>query len=239
MSTETHTLQAPPKRRVRGKTISIKRLSKRELERGRVENPPAKQARPQTRGECKQGANVMRPCPFVSCKYHLYLEVSPRSGGIKLNFPHLEVWELPETCALDVADRGGIAPEPVGSLLNMTRMGVRLIERAGLKKLKNLAAIAASAEEGRAVFRSTKPRARRAPAPPPLGDRKRAPVPAEIVEGILTLRETLSYAATAKALRIGKQTLWRVLTGAGASGQVVQQLRAELSTLLAPLKRAA
>jgi len=37
--------------------------------------------------------------------------VSARTGAIKLNFPDLEVWEMTETCALDVADRGGTTLE--------------------------------------------------------------------------------------------------------------------------------
>ena len=61
-----------------------------------------------------------RPCPFVSCSHHLYLDVNPETGAIKLNFPHLEVWEMAETCSLDVADRGGITLEEVGAILNLT-----------------------------------------------------------------------------------------------------------------------
>lgn len=80
---------------------------------------------PATRAECAGGA---RPCPFVSCRYHLYLDVNPRTGTIKLNFPGLEVWELPETCALDVADRGEQTLAAVGGLLNRTRECIRQIE---------------------------------------------------------------------------------------------------------------
>ena len=42
---------------------------------------------------------------FVSCKHHLYLDVNPATGSIKLNFPDKEIWELEHTCALDVAER--------------------------------------------------------------------------------------------------------------------------------------
>jgi len=93
--------------------ISVKRLSKAELERGRLLFPEDTAAeRPKTRAECLDGA---RPCPFVSCQHHLFLDVSPRTGAIKLNFPDLEVWEMTETCALDVADRGGTTLEEVGA----------------------------------------------------------------------------------------------------------------------------
>lgn len=131
-------------RRILGRTVSIKRLSKRELERGRLLNPPVEGIeRPRTRGDCLQGENAQRPCPFVSCKHHLYLDVSPRSGAIKLNFPHLEVWDLPETCALDVADRGGATLEETGHLLNITRERVRQIETKSLAKIKALSEMAA------------------------------------------------------------------------------------------------
>ena len=76
-----------------------------------------------------------RPCLFVSCKHHLYLDVNPETGSIKLNFPDMEVWELQETCALDVAERGGLTLEEVGEILNLTRERIRQVEAAGLKRL--------------------------------------------------------------------------------------------------------
>ena len=78
----------------------------------------------------------MRPCPYVSCKHHLYLDVNPETGSIKLNFPDLEVWEMAETCSLDVADKGGITLEEVGEILNLTRERIRQVEVRGLLKLK-------------------------------------------------------------------------------------------------------
>ena len=78
-----------------------------------------------------------RPCPFVSCSHHLYLDVNPETGAIKLNFPHLEVWEMAETCSLDVADRGGITLEEVGAILNLTRERIRQVEVRGLCKIKD------------------------------------------------------------------------------------------------------
>ncbi len=89
--------------------------------------------RPQTRAECAEGP---RPCLFVACKHHLYLDVNPDTGSIKVNFPDKEPWELEESCALDVAERGGITLEEVGDILNLTRERVRQVEVAGLQKLK-------------------------------------------------------------------------------------------------------
>ena len=90
--------------------------------------------RPRTRAEC---AGVQRPCPYVSCRHSLYLDVNPQTGAIKLNFPHLEVWEMAETCSLDVADRGGITLEEVGAILNLTRERIRQVEVRGLSKIKD------------------------------------------------------------------------------------------------------
>lgn len=123
------------KRDVRARTISVKRMTKRDLEIGRLLYPETDHERPRTRAECAEGA---RPCPFVSCKYHLYIDVSPRTGAIKLNFPDLEVWELPESCALDVADRGGTTLEDVGAIMNLTRERIRQVEVKALAKLEAL-----------------------------------------------------------------------------------------------------
>jgi hypothetical protein len=89
--------------------------------------------RPKTRADC---ADAARPCLFVSCKHHLYLDVNPETGSVKLNFPDKEIWELEETCALDVADRGGITLEEVGSIMNLTRERIRQVETRGLLKLR-------------------------------------------------------------------------------------------------------
>jgi hypothetical protein len=124
------------KRDVRARTISVKRMTKRELELGRMLYPDvADVVRPTTREDCAQG---QRPCPFVSCKQHLYLDASARTGAIKLNFPDLEVWEMTESCALDVADRAGTTLEEVGTIMNLTRERVRQVEVQGLAKLEAL-----------------------------------------------------------------------------------------------------
>lgn len=119
--------------RVRSKTIAPKRLTREEKRLAETMVYPLDVVRPQTRQECM---SMTRPCPFVSCSHHLYLDVNPESGAIKLNFPHLEVWEMAETCSLDVADRGGITLEEVGSILNLTRERIRQVEVRGLTKIK-------------------------------------------------------------------------------------------------------
>ncbi len=117
----------------RSKTISSRKLSGADSDEEKA-FLDLDQERPDTREDCRLSE---RPCPFVSCKYHLYLDVNPRTGSIKLNFPDLEVWELPETCALDVAERGGMTLEEVGELLNLTRERIRQVESKGIDKLRD------------------------------------------------------------------------------------------------------
>ncbi len=135
----------PTRGRRRSKTMSRKEIA-RELRRQRafgLVDPELEQtrreidaARPRSRADC---ANGPRPCMFITCKHHLYLDVNPSTGSIKLNFPDKEVWELAETCALDVADRGGITLEEVGSIMNLTRERIRQVETRGLLKLRAIA----------------------------------------------------------------------------------------------------
>ena len=124
------------KRAVRGKSICVKRLTKLEIALGRALFPDVPVERPRTRGDCVDGE---RPCPFVSCTHHLYLDVFERTGAIKLNFPDLEVWEMADSCALDVADRSGTTLEEAGALMNLTRERIRQLEVKALAKLEVLA----------------------------------------------------------------------------------------------------
>jgi hypothetical protein len=117
----------------RSKTLNARRLSKDEVAETDEIIAASSHVRPAHRGHC---ANGPRPCPWVACKFHLYLDVNPETGTIKLNFPDLEPWEMKETCALDVADRGGITLEEVGEILNLTRERIRQVEVFGLEKLK-------------------------------------------------------------------------------------------------------
>jgi hypothetical protein len=134
--------QAEAQGRQRSKTMSRKEMA-RDLRRRRLtgEVDPEEQEllktvdlqRPRIRGECMNGP---RPCLFVSCKHNLYLDVNPETGSIKLNFPDKEIWELEYTCALDVAEKGGITLEEVGEIMNLTRERIRQVETRGLMKLR-------------------------------------------------------------------------------------------------------
>ncbi|MBL0217808.1 MAG: DNA-binding protein [Myxococcales bacterium] len=120
--------------RPRSKTIAMKRMTRAELHAGALMYPPVLDIdRPQTRAECK---NEARPCPWVACKHHLYLDINPETGSIKINFPELEPWELEHTCALDVAERGALTLEEIGLITNLTRERIRQVEVRGLLKLQ-------------------------------------------------------------------------------------------------------
>ncbi|MGE0547300.1 MAG: sigma factor-like helix-turn-helix DNA-binding protein [Kofleriaceae bacterium] len=136
-------LEAPPelsrkvrsrrRTRPRSKTIAMRRVTMAELQLGALMYPPVDVPRPQTRAECRGEA---RPCPWVACKHHLYLDINPETGSIKINFPDLEPWELQHTCALDVAEDGARTLEQIGEITNLTRERVRQVEVRGLLKLK-------------------------------------------------------------------------------------------------------
>jgi hypothetical protein len=126
-------------RRARSRSIRVLRVTRREARQAaeRATEIEAELAeRPHRREDCASGP---RPCPLVSCRHHLYLDVNPQTGTIKLNFPELEVWELVQSCALDVADQGGTAIEKVGELMNVTRERIRQIEAQALSKLTSSA----------------------------------------------------------------------------------------------------
>jgi hypothetical protein len=85
--------------------------------------------RPRKRADCMPGgANAQRPCPWVGCKFHLAVDVND-VGSVKLNFPHLELSELRDTCALDVADRGAATIEAIGERMNLGVDRIRQIEQ--------------------------------------------------------------------------------------------------------------
>lgn len=119
------------------------------------EPPPL--PRPRTRGECVDGP---RPCPWVSCRHHLLLDISvpvvrppslvlARADRARLseyaaaslvrawiNDAAAELDRMPETCALDVADRGAMASERVAELIGVSRQRVDQIGADGLAKLR-------------------------------------------------------------------------------------------------------
>jgi len=123
-----------PKERKRSKTLSRKLIAReyrRMKKRGELLEI-IEHARPRTREDCHK---MSRPCLYVSCRHHLYLDVNEETGSVKLNFPDKEIWELEETCALDVAENGGVTLEEAGLIMNLTRERIRQIEISGMRKL--------------------------------------------------------------------------------------------------------
>jgi len=70
-----------------------------------------------------------RPCPFVSCRYHLSLDIS-EGGRIKFNPA------TGKTCALDLADLGGMTLQDIGHVLGLTRERIRQIALGAERTLR-------------------------------------------------------------------------------------------------------
>lgn len=107
--------------------------------------------RPKTRGECVDGP---RPCPWVGCRHHLYLDVNEENGSIKLNFPDKEPHELEVSCSLDVADDDCQSLERVGDLINVVRENIRQVEfsvMAQVKSKRHLKLLSPFVEDSRPV----------------------------------------------------------------------------------------
>lgn len=122
----------------RAKTEALSRFSKRHL-RLLGEGVEHDGQRPATRGDCAEGP---RPCPYVSCRFHLLLDAMP-NGHLKINFPQIfnsddepDLELMVETCALDVADRTGATLMEVADLMNVTRERVRQIEEKAIQKVR-------------------------------------------------------------------------------------------------------
>lgn len=89
--------------------------------------------RPRTRGAC---LDAERPCPHVtSCRFHLLYEAA--AAGKRVDLEHAR-----ETCALDVADRGGISLKEIGALLGVSRARAEQIEVLALAKLRDVGGLA-------------------------------------------------------------------------------------------------
>jgi hypothetical protein len=126
------------------KTLAVRRITQLKLAAGRAElqalGADEPYERPKTRGDC---ARVTRPCPYIACKFSLFLDVSG-TGSIILNFPHLEPSQMPadQSCALDLADRGAMTLEDIAVVTNLTRERIRQVELKALTRRARPAAVA-------------------------------------------------------------------------------------------------
>lgn len=92
--------------------------------------------RPRVRSDCIDGP---RPCPWISCRFHLGVDVKP-GGGITINYdtedtPAGDGSAKQPSCVLDLADAGTMTLEAVGVLLGVSRERVRQLEVRALRKL--------------------------------------------------------------------------------------------------------
>jgi hypothetical protein len=102
------------------------------LELDETDAPLSQADRPTKRSQCVDGP---RPCPWVSCRYNLYLDV--RGDGIlRFNFPGKEPHEVFQSCALDLAEDGLRTLEQVALLMGMSKERARQIEEVAFAKLK-------------------------------------------------------------------------------------------------------
>lgn len=172
------------KREVRATSINVDRFPKGELRLGAAlypEQPGVDYQRPATRGECVDGP---RPCPFVSCQHHLYLDVDTTNGTIKINFPDVDVEDLDQlhdTCVLDVADRGGVTLEVAGELVNVTRERIRQIEEKAFGRLKRKPlTLQLAANEGLIQESEIAPRRRLPMLPVPRAELRQVTLPSDV-----------------------------------------------------------
>lgn len=127
MSTTTTT------NRVGRKTRCVSQRKLRVINRQEAELDSETPWRPTTRGDC---AGVPRPCPYVGCKYNLYLDVT-KSGSLCYGFPDLEVDQMKQSCVLDVVDaEGAVTLERAGEVMNVTRERTRQVEAKAVVKFR-------------------------------------------------------------------------------------------------------
>lgn len=89
-------------------------------------------SRPPNRSICETG---VRPCPYVSCRYNLYLDVRG-DGVLRINFPDREPDEMLASCALDMAEDGPRTLDQVAGLMGMSKERARQLEASGMAKIR-------------------------------------------------------------------------------------------------------
>lgn len=138
----------------RGVSLDPRRLTSDEREaKGKIEPDIAAllRARPRLRSDCQPGGDgpwSARPCPFALCKHHLYVDVR-LAGALRLNFPGMDLEQLRDTCALDVADRGESEVNEIAELLNMSPERVGQLVAGALQEVRAASLRAEAAAAGR------------------------------------------------------------------------------------------
>ncbi len=92
-------------------------------------------APPETRADC---AAIARPCNRYRCRYHLWVDTERRGRQHHGVAPAPTVSAGPESCALDVAERGGVNRSELVQLLprahyeRLRQVEVRALVRVGI-----------------------------------------------------------------------------------------------------------
>ena len=94
--------------------------------------PETPEPRPKTRAECREG---IRPCPWVSCRYHLAVSSDGAGMRERHDVEHLATTTLP-TCALDVAAEGPQTLVEIGKAMGTCRERARQVEARALAKAR-------------------------------------------------------------------------------------------------------
>jgi hypothetical protein len=93
-----------------------------------------------TRADCCDGP---RPCPFISCRHHLFEELAPRILKVKRDKLGDQTDErllrvlmgMEYSCSLDWAEKGPNTLDQIGQMFGVTRERIRQIQDKGLKRL--------------------------------------------------------------------------------------------------------
>ena len=76
--------------------------------------------RPRKRSQCVNG---VRPCPWVSCRYHM-IWMANRVDYLSDEQVMDKILNMPETCVLDVADKSGLTLRELAAILGVSRSRV-------------------------------------------------------------------------------------------------------------------
>ncbi len=141
----------------RAHTVSVKRIGNAIMRESQAETREYTTSIPRTYGECQERAlgTPSNPCAHLRCTHSLLLDVSDDTGSYKVTWPHLtsghygdEYEQLPRhTCALRVAEQGGMTLDEIGEIMNLTRERVRQIETKALLRLRDLDALVRAVDD--------------------------------------------------------------------------------------------
>lgn len=111
--------------------------------------------RPKTRGDCHKVRlalvadlpegdpfKVHRPCPFVSCRYHLHADVAPNGVVTVLSTDDMPL-DIAHTCVLDIVDEhpDGVSREEVAQILRVSEERTRISDRKVERLLRESGAL--------------------------------------------------------------------------------------------------